>query len=279
MYRQLRKMHVKAIKMRWLTGGVNYSYLVSTQDKKASWLIDPAEALEVLPALNQEEKHSIRAIVNTHHHYDHAGGNLAVTAALKRDGVVVPVIAGSHTSPVSTDIPEHLQKYSLGGSIEVLCIRTPCHTQDSICYFMRDKKTGQQALFTGDTLFTGGCGRFFEGTAEEMDAALNSRLLEHVHNHAATKVYPGHEYTKGNVHFIRSAIYMSEGDNPAFDRLESFANANAVTTGQFTLQDEMQHNPFMRLDDPTVRRRVGDPHRTWARADVMAKLRSMKNAM
>lgn len=63
-------MHVKVIKMRWMTGGVNYSYLLSTQDKTKSYLIDPAEPLEVIPALKTEEANTIEAVVNTHHHYD-----------------------------------------------------------------------------------------------------------------------------------------------------------------------------------------------------------------
>ncbi|AMD19156.1 HBR255Cp [Eremothecium sinecaudum] len=279
MLRQIRRMHIKAIKMRWLTGGVNYSYLVSTEKKDKSWLIDPAEAMEVLEDLNSSEKKSITAIVNTHHHFDHSGGNVAMVAALKLLGVKPIVISGSHLSPICNEIPEHLKTYQLGDSIEVLCIRTPCHTQDSVCYYLWDKDTDERAIFTGDTLFNAGCGRFFEGTGEEMDEALNNRLLSHVglDNLAKTKVYPGHEYTKGNVEFIRKEIYKSKGDSKAFDELEKFISSHEVTTGHFSLQDEKNYNPFMRLDDPIVRQQVGDRTNSWPASKVMDTLRRMKN--
>ncbi|KAG0679274.1 hypothetical protein C6P41_003097 [Kluyveromyces marxianus] len=246
-------MHVKAIKMRWLTGGVNYSYLLSTNDKKKSWLIDPAETLEVMEDLTTAEIKTIEAIVNTHHHYDHAGGNVTTLAALKEKGCNVShVIAGSQRSPIANEIPDNLHETSLG-KLKILCIRTPCHTQDSICYYVQDTETGEQAIFTGDTLFTGGCGRFFEGTAEEMDKALNVNLLE---------------YTGGRTNWDKIKV---------FNELESFANANEVTTGHFTLADELSYNPFMRLDDKIVRKRMGDSQLSWTRAQVMDKLRELKN--
>ncbi|CCF57594.1 hypothetical protein KAFR_0C06030 [Kazachstania africana CBS 2517] len=280
--RQVRKMHIKPIKMRWATGGDNYSYLLSTQDKKLSWLIDPAEPMEVKPKLDSFELKSIRCIVNTHHHFDHSGGNLNMVHDLKIAGnsSVVKIVAGSTESQGATEIPEHLQRYKLG-NLDILCIRTPCHTQDSVCYYVKDPETNEHALFTGDTLFTAGSGRFFEGTGEDMDAALNKRLLEGVGepNWSLTRVFPGHEYTKSNVKFVRKAVYTNIGENDALDELEDFCNKHEMTTGRFTLQDELKFNPFMRLDDKLVRKAVGDSAGKMGRSEVMDKLRHMKNSM
>ncbi|GMM53449.1 hydroxyacylglutathione hydrolase [Maudiozyma humilis] len=281
LHRFIRRMHIKPIKMRWATGGDNYAYLVSSQDKGSSWLIDPAEPLEVLPNLDQMERRSIKAIVNTHHHYDHSGGNVDILRELKgNDDREIKVIAGSHVSPGATTIPVHRDPYTIG-DLHVTCIRTPCHTGDSICYYIVDKNTNEHAIFTGDTLFTAGCGRFFEGTGQEMDTALNSIILQVVGepNWGLTKVYPGHEYTKSNARFVREAVYQTPGQNEAFDKLEEFANTHKVTTGHFTLADELAFNPFMRLNDPKVRTAAGDKTNSRTTGDVMAKLREMKNRM
>lgn len=86
-------------------------------------------------------------------------------------------------------------------------------------------------MFTGDTLFIGGCGRFFEGTAEEMHKALNETLASLPDD---TKVYPGHEYTKGNVKFAKTVA----GGNEAVGKLDAYSQANKETQGKFTIGDE-----------------------------------------
>jgi hydroxyacylglutathione hydrolase len=154
-------------------------------------------------------------------------------------------------------------------------LATPCHTKDSICYYITDSSNKSQAggVFTGDTLFqgkfspdaqrildtatapltdsSGGCGRFFEGTGEEMHAALSKlgALPDE------TIIYNGHEYTGGNVAFAKSV----EPDNPAIARLAKLVQDNKVTTGLTTIGDEKEWNVFMRLDKDAVKYAVFDP--------------------
>jgi hydroxyacylglutathione hydrolase len=171
------------------------------------------------------------------------------------------IIGGKDCQSV-TRTPEHGSSFKLG-DINIKSVYTPCHTQDSICYFLEDG--GDKAVFTGDTLFISGCGRFFEGDAAQMHEALNKRLASLPDD---TVVYPGHEYTKSNVKFTVSVL-----QNEAVQSLESFADNNRETTGKFTIGDEKKHNAFMRVEDPEVQRATGksDP------IEVMAALREMKN--
>ncbi|KAJ6037044.1 Hydroxyacylglutathione hydrolase [Penicillium herquei] len=243
--------------------GNNYAYLVTDEPTKHSVIIDPANPPEVAPELKSQisaGKIDLTAIVNTHHHWDHAGGN---DGMLKEFGKL-PVIGGSNCQSV-TQTPAHGETFKIGERITVKALHTPCHTQDSICYFMQDGD--QRVVFTGDTLFIGGCGRFFEGNAAEMHKALNETLASLPDD---TKVYPGHEYTKQNVKFC-IAVSQSE----PIKKLEAFAEANQQTQGKFTIGDEKLHNVFMRVNDPEIQKATGKT----APVDVMAALREMKNAM
>ncbi|KAF2225993.1 beta-lactamase-like protein [Elsinoe ampelina] len=250
-------MHIRSIPM-WEGKGNNYAYLVTDDKTKDSVIIDPANPSEVLPVLKEEISNGInlKSIINTHHHWDHAGGNEEI---LKYHPL--PIIGGKDCAHVTTT-PSHNSTFTVG-SIKVTALHTPCHTQDSICFLFEDGD--DRAVFTGDTLFIGGCGRFFEGTAEEMHKALNVVLagLE-----GETKVYPGHEYTKANVKFA-----VTVAQNEAIKKLESFAGSNKQTQGKFTIADEKKHNVFMMLDDPAVQKATGKT----APVEVMAALREMKN--
>jgi len=138
----------------------------------------------------------------------------------------LPIVGGKDCASVTTT-PSHNSTFEIG-SIKVTALHTPCHTQDSICYFFEDGS--DKAVFTGDTLFIGGCGRFFEGNAKEMHKALNEVLGALPDD---TKVYPGHEYTKGNVRFAKKVL-----DSEAIRRLDDYSQKNKETQGKFTIGDE-----------------------------------------
>ncbi|PHH92725.1 hypothetical protein CDD83_5748 [Cordyceps sp. RAO-2017] len=256
-----RTMHIQPIPM-WVGTSNNYAYLLVDDRTKEAVVIDPANPPEVAPALREamrERGVRLTAIVNTHHHWDHAGGNKKLQQEL--DAPQLDVVGGRDCEGV-TRTPGHGDVFHLG-DVAVRSVHTPCHTQDSICFFAEDA-TGR-AVFTGDTLFVGGCGKFFEGSAAEMHEALNKRLAALPDD---TVVYPGHEYTKSNVKFAASVQ-----PSAAMLKLRDFADANAVTTGKFTIGDEKKHNVFMRVEDPEIQRATGatDP------VDVMGRLRELKN--
>ncbi|KAH6297611.1 glyoxalase [Parastagonospora nodorum] len=251
-----RAMHIQSIPM-WEGSGNNYAYLVSDDKTKEAVIIDPANPPEVIEHLKKKTSAGFKLskIINTHHHHDHAGGNKEIQKAFN-----LPVMGGADCNLVA-ETPSHNSKFKVG-SINVTALHTPCHTQDSICFFFEDGS--DRAVFTGDTMFIGGCGRFFEGTPKEMHAAF--KTLGALPDD--TKAFPGHEYTKGNVKFAKTVL-----NNDAIKKLDEYSQANKETQGKFTIGDEKKHNVFMRTDDPELQKLTGktDP------IDVMGALRSMKD--
>jgi len=254
-------MQIQSIPM-WVGTSNNYAYLVVDDKSKEAVIIDPAHPSEVAPVLKKAIKDGsikLTAIVNTHHHWDHAGGN---TELLSELGLPLDVIGGKDCQKV-TKTPGHGETFTIGQNISVKALHTPCHTQDSICYFMQDGN--DKVVFTGDTLFHGGCGKFFEGSGEEMHKALNETLAALPDE---TRVFPGHEYTKSNVKFALSVL-----QSEPVKALDIFAENNQETQGKFTIGDEKKHNVFMRPQDPQIQKVTGttDP------VEIMTKMRELKN--
>ena len=152
------------------------------------------------------------------------------------------------TQPVKHD--DHL---TIGTNTHIHVYHTPCHTRGHVLYYVTDSSgSGQSAVFTGDTLFIGGCGKFFEGTAAQMHHNLNTVIAALPDT---TAVYCGHEYTQSNLEF---AAWV-EPSNAAVKEKLAWARQRRETkqsTLTTTVGEEKRINPFMRVNEAAVRERV-----------------------
>ncbi|KAI0831164.1 hydroxyacylglutathione hydrolase [Trametes gibbosa] len=239
----------------------NYAYLLVDDDANIAAAVDPYDVQKVRAAADAARV-SIVAAITTHHHFDHSGGNQAFAAAFPD----APVYGGSDKIPALTKLVKDKDEFRIG-NIHIRCLATPCHTQDSICYYVTASAGAAHpgGVFTGDTLFVAGCGRFFEGTGAQMHAAL--AYLGTLP--PQTVVYDGHEYTKGSLAFARHV----DPANPAVQRLDALVQDGAADRERTTVGDEREWNPFMRLDSEPVLKATGGGEPS----AVMDKLRELKN--
>jgi hydroxyacylglutathione hydrolase len=213
------------------------NYIWTIRDAGRAAVVDPGDAQPVLDYL-QSEKLELVAILNTHHHADHVGGNAELLKRFK-----VPVY-GPH-DPRIAEVTQRLADGEcmtlphFGLQFEVMEI--PGHTRTHIAFY------GAGMLFSGDTLFAAGCGRLFEGTPQQMHDSL-SKLLRVPDD---TKVYCGHEYTLSNIRFARAA----DPGNAALAALELRAQKlrdQDLPTLPSDIAQEKATNPFVRCAEPAV---------------------------
>lgn len=155
--------------------GDNYMYLLVDKATNEAAIVDPVEPDKVLAAV-KEHNVNLSTVLTTHHHWDHAGGNVELVK--QAEALKLRVIGGDDRIGALNHKVSHGDTVTIG-SLNVQCLATPCHTTGHICYFVTvkdDPKDVQPVVFTGDTLFVGGCGKFFEGTPEQMYAALIEKL-------------------------------------------------------------------------------------------------------
>ena len=179
----------------------NYSYLICDRASGTAAAVDPAEADKVIAAAETAGVR-IAQVLTTHKHYDHAGGNKALKQAVADVEIVGSAIDNVEacTRPVADGDVLEL------GALRITCMVTPGHTRGSLCFHIQaDGDAG--SVFTGDTLFVGGCGRLFEGEAEDMWPAIEQRLAPLP---PETRVYVGHEYTIKNLEFAVTVDKDSE---------------------------------------------------------------------
>lgn len=244
----------------------NFSYLIHDKINKCAALVDPAEPKKLL-AVAKSLSATVTTSLTTHHHWDHAGGNFELASLVPGIEIVGSAyeIAECVTKKVETG-SKHKVK---GSDLEFTALRTACHTQGHICFSI---ETPKKAVFTGDTLFIGGCGKFFEGDASDMEGSLN-RILGALGDD--TLVFCGHEYTVSNLLFAQSVEPHSKviADKLNWSRSRV---AEGLPTVPSTIGEEKSINPFMRTSVAEVAKAAGqdssDP------VAVMKALREMKNS-
>ena len=218
----------------------NYIWLVeSPRDPSKVVAVDPGEAAPVIAELDRSGA-SLAAILLTHHHPDHIGG---VAELLERGEI--PVIGPADPRiPVRTATVRDAERHDfadLGLSFEILAV--PGHTLSHIAFW------GHGALFSGDTLFSAGCGRMFEGTPTQMHTSL-TRLRNLP---PTTRVFCGHEYTAANLRFAL-AVDPDNAAAKAYQEAVEALRARHAPSLPSLMSLEIQVNPFLRCEQPAVRR-------------------------
>jgi hydroxyacylglutathione hydrolase len=243
----------------------NYGYLLVCEKTKAAAIVDPSEAEPALRRIEQEQV-QLAAILNTHHHRDHTGGNEGILASHKVDVYGHKSDeARIHGLSRGVDEGDDVQIGEMKGKVFFI----PGHTTGHVAYLFENN------LFCGDTLFTAGCGRLFEGSPEQMYDSLK-KLMTLPDN---TKVYCGHEYTESNLRFAMSVEPKNPKLASRFERVQGLRSRGAPTVPS-TMEEEKQTNPFLRWDSKEIHAslRAADPHARLDPVSVFAAVRKMKDS-
>lgn len=245
------------------------NYIWMLHDGSHAIVVDPGDAQPVFDALARH-KLQLAAILVTHHHADHTGGVGALHAATGARvwGPARERIPEPYTPLVQGDVAE-----ALGLRFEVIDV--PGHTAGHIAYFLPAAPSQAPLLFCGDTLFSGGCGRLFEGTPAQMLASLDKLAALP----GETRVCCAHEYTLSNLRFAL-AVEPANADLTHYNARCESLRAQGQPTLPSQLATERLINPFLRSREATVLRAVrahAELAADAAEADVFAALRQWKN--
>ena len=213
----------------------NYAYIIFDNNSKTTGVVDPSESLPVISFL-KEKNLKLNYILNTHHHFDHVGGNIELKKIYKAK--VVGFKGDKHRIPGIDITLGDNEEWNFGNS-NIKILHIPGHTLGHICFFFSKEKIA----FTGDTLFSLGCGRIFEGTHKQMLTSLN-KIKKLPKN---TKIYCGHEYTYKNAEFCikydKDNIFL----NSHFEKIKKLLSKNLPTVPS-SLEEELKSNIFLRCD-------------------------------
>jgi hydroxyacylglutathione hydrolase len=278
----------------------NYAWRVEDRLTGKVVLVDPADPEPCLAAVSPSLSTTLVGILTTHHHRDHSGGNQAIAEAWAKDDarqrqltgdageqprrlMVVAGAADGDKVPAATHFVGDGEAVDFGhGALRFTALHTPCHTRGHTCFVtsrrpddasVNEDESG--AVFTGDTLFGAGCGRFFEGAAADMATSLGklSSLPP------STRVFFGHEYTVANLRFC---LHADPGNSAAVERMERAQRQReaGAPTAPSTIGEELLTNVFLRTGEPGVRaftHGAGEGAQLATDVEVLGKLREAKN--
>tara|TARA_B100000963_G_scaffold258597_1_gene226967 strand:- start:737 stop:1498 length:762 start_codon:yes stop_codon:yes gene_type:complete len=240
----------------------NYSYLIEDDQTNTIAIIDPSEFGPCDEKINQKYK-KLDFILITHHHADHVGGN---TELKKKYGSKILGFEKDKDRIPAIDILLKDDQEFRFGNLNFKTIFIPGHTSGHIAFYFEKEKV----IFTGDTLFSLGCGRIFEGTYEQMFFSLNKiKSLP-----KDTKIYCGHEYTKSNLEFC---LKFNSSNNYLKDKQKMIEAKikDKKPTIPSTLKDEIRTNIFLRYDDPDIKDALN--LKNASDLQIFTKLRDLKD--
>ena len=240
----------------------NYSYVIYEKETNTISIVDPSEFNACDKVISKYKK--LDFILNTHHHADHVGANLELKK--KYNSKILGSDLDRDRIPGIDIFLKNKQKQKIG-NLEFEVIFVPGHTSGHIAFFFNKEKVA----FTGDTLFSLGCGRIFEGTHAEMFNSL-SKIKKLPPN---TKIYCGHEYTKSNLNFCLAYDIKNNFLKKKEIDIQKKLNLNQPTVPS-TLSEEIKTNIFLRCDDPEIKRALG--LQGSSQIEVFSKLRDLKDS-
>ena len=239
----------------------NYSYLIFEEGTNTVSIIDPSEFMPCDKVIQKYKK--LDYILNTHHHADHVDGNIELKK--KYNSKIMGFIDDKDRIPGIDILLKNDQNQKIG-NLDFKTIFIPGHTKGHVAFYFKNEKI----VFTGDTLFSLGCGRVFEGTNLEMFNSLNKlKILP-----SETKVYCGHEYTKSNLNFCLN--YDRNNSELKEKSIEvNLKIKNCLPTIPTTIGEELKTNIFLRYDDNDIKRVLNLEDAS--DEEVFSKLRDLKD--
>ena len=241
----------------------NYSYIIYDKDTNIVAIIDPSDFNPCDKIINKKYN-KLDYILNTHHHFDHVGGNQKLKEKYKSK-ILGCEIDKNRIPGIDISLKEKENLTIGNSSFEVIFI--PGHTKGHIAFYFKDEKI----VFTGDTLFSLGCGRVFEGTHKQMFNSL--KKLKDLP--LDTKIYCGHEYTKKNLEFCleydSNNTFLKNKSNWINSKIES-----KLPTIPVSIEEEIRTNIFLRCNEPSIKNALNLNNAS--EEEIFSKLRDLKDS-